>query len=273
MNVNWIIDVDIIRLQHLPTLKSLESNNFKVSKISVTADLPKINPQDELIHIYLGSVESLSIGSNLDICMRTYGLNEKISQSVYRSYIPNEWLLNQDSVLTTWNHFVTNYKKYFGMFNNRGSKKLAKVFVRPNNGYKSFSGKILYKNSFVKDINCEMFDNIEPHELIYVSSFKELCSQEYRVWIVNKQIITWSKYGIDYGTVDGLPDSILGLAEKIAAHNWQVDYAYVADFTLLDNKPKLIEFNSFACSDLYECDSEKLLLTISNNIMSSLEDY
>ena len=190
----------------------------------------------------------------------TYGLGPSILRSHYTSYLPRGWFLNEDAYLTTW-----------GCFDGRDFMHREAVFIRPDSGYKVFTGQTVeYKDLKERKQEIEQQSEVRPETLIWVSSVKNI-ENEYRVWISNGKVVTWSEYSWDKTELEpaGIPKNMLIFAKGIANYRWQVDRIYVVDLTTIDGiGPYVVEFNSFSCSGLYDCDSEKLFETVSRDILA-----
>lgn len=188
-----------------------------------------------------------------------YGMVSSTTYSIYAPQMPHEVLLNHDYIILPWAELLK--RKDF-------LKKLFpgdQIFVRPNSGFKTFSGFLLNFDEWDYLINAtEQTTSVTPETLVIISSFKKV-SSEYRFVIADKKVITGSRYHVN-GELSMSKDIDLGcqeIADKISKNIWQVDLCYTCDIGVTDAGPKLIELNSFACAGLYECDLEKIVDEIS----------
>jgi hypothetical protein len=78
---------------------------------------------------------------------------------------------------------------------------------------------------------------------------------EYRVVVVNKQVITGSSYKIEEGVA---PDSALTFVNQVA-HVWNPTLVYVVDVAETATGYKIVEYNQFGTSGMYACDQNLIL--------------
>lgn len=139
-----------------------------------------------------------------------------------------------------------------------------KVFIRPDSGNKVFTGfDLVAGNTFEQEFNHHMlFVKPDPETLCYVAPYKKIDCVEWRFWICEHQVVASTPYSWA-DTIDPtieLPASIAHAAQELAQSDFQLDYAYVADF-VLDTKGNacLIEVNAASTSGVYSVDLQKLL--------------
>ena len=261
MKLNWIIDVDIIGEEHINVPNQLRSFGYKVTTLSATKDFPKIISEMDTIYPFHGSFQELS-KIKKSIIPATYGINQNILRSHYTSYIPNDWFLNKNSMMTTWGNLYKSTNFWFEYFGNE-------LFIRPDSGNKTFTGQVITRKNFDEQKSIlEQFSNIKPETIIWISNAKRI-ENEYRFWISNKKIATCCEYSWEKEKQLGIvPMIAMTFANKIANYEWQVDSIYVVDISIIDNYPSIIEFNSFSCSGLYTCDSKELFKIVSEDIIT-----
>ena len=82
----------------------------------------------------------------------------------------------------------------------------------------------------------------------------DISDTEYRVWIVDSKPATAACYGWTDEIDDFVPDSVMQTASIIGNSRFSdhCTHNFVADFCLLDGKPKLIELNAMATSGWYD---------------------
>lgn len=170
-----------------------------------------------------------------------------------------DYLLNKDGFFIPFNVLLKrDFEKEF--------------FIRPDTGNKSFTGQVIQSKDdlfILKKLN-----PISDGEMVYVSSVKEV-SEEWRVWICNRKIITYSAYswGPKTSVLKDIPDSILTMAENLTKETWQPDLAYVADFCVNNGKPFLVEINSVSTSGVYDADLYKILEALNQVINDELQGF
>lgn len=130
------------------------------------------------------------------------------------------------------------------------------VFVRPDRGDKSFTGEVLYKENWEKDIDSF---NVEPQELVLVARPQKIHA-EYRVVTIDGEAITGSQYRLngDFEVSSECPQKVLNYAQQMSKL-YSTEIAHVIDIAQLSDSLKVVELNSFSCSGLYDCDCDKIV--------------
>tara|TARA_B100000700_G_scaffold331722_1_gene467557 strand:+ start:36840 stop:37688 length:849 start_codon:yes stop_codon:yes gene_type:complete len=192
--------------------------------------------------------------------------DKEFNLTEYLPKMPLELFLNGDNVFTTFGLFKKQPEKYFSFFKNN------KLFIRPNSGSKTFTGQVIQYNDFIEKIDSlEKTSSINDNTLISVSKPYDIKS-EYRFIVVGDKVITGSQY-LENGELkmDSLyPIEALNIAQKIAdlpEENKPDPIAFVCDIAKLSNGDfKVVELNSFSCSDFYQSDIKKAFVGITNYI-------
>jgi hypothetical protein len=139
----------------------------------------------------------------------------------------------------------------FGMYDS--------VFMRPNSGFKTFTGKLFKKQLFEKDWEwVEEFTS--PGDLVVVSTPK-LIRAEWRFIIAEGEVISGSLYRKNNipEFERNWPDNVFNLVQKVA-EDYNPDPMWTADICMgYDNNPYLLEIGCFSCAGLYGCDLEPVV--------------
>lgn len=70
------------------------------------------------------------------------------------------------------------------------------VFLRPSSGLKSFTGKVVTKDSWDKDIKLMGFYDVEPEALVIAAPARKIL-HEWRTIVVNSKVVASSMYKKD----------------------------------------------------------------------------
>lgn len=263
MKAKWIVDTSILegRLNNHLTevIKAQGHELFEVAYFK-GVDLPHIpfDPQDCVV-IYGSHQFNRAIGPTR-FRPGSLGLTERTNVSTYLSNLPLEWFLNSDGVFTTWAQFKERKDFWYELVGGD------QIFVRPNSGFKTFTGLVIPSHDWEHELNCmDQLTSVMPETLIVVARPKELIG-EFRFVIADHKVLTGSEYRwdnkldirIDY------PIECYELARQVAEHDWQPDVAYTCDVALTPNGPRVVELNSFCCAGLYACDLEKVVKGVSD---------
>lgn len=191
----------------------------------------------------------------------------------YYGYYGNE-LVNNDYLFFGLNDIKRNINKIFEYF------KTTNIFIRPSNGYKSFTGQLISKDNFNSEfeILCKSYGGLDLNQLVLVSSQKKIL-EESRFIIFNKnnknEIIDGNKYMINGELVKNriLDQKALEYVHKIK-DMYTPDKAFTIDIAKLeDNTYKILEIGSFCCASWYNADIDKIVKETNNLIIEEYNDY
>ena len=146
------------------------------------------------------------------------------------------------------------------------------IFVKPNTDTKEFAGTVMSKEKISSWISGmiksgyveESFLNAEV-----VYSIPKNIGCEWRLVIVDKQIVAYSVYK-QYGIVRPemwLPDAARNFAETIVDKYSPLDI-YVMDICQIESGEfKVIEYNTFNSSGLYDCHIPTIMEAVTNFVL------
>lgn len=285
--VNWLVDAKVFsKPEELAAFVSAATT----CKIPLNLILTKYVPFDDTNYLNLvgsddptvvyGTIEfarnvQRSIKESQRANIFTFGLTPDIECLQYYPRLPTQTLLNEDVIFLPFNMFKADAKRIFEMFNTDT------LFIRPNSGFKTFTGTTISKGSFDYDVSClEQLSGITDYTLCLISNVKDIVA-EYRFVICNSQVIhsaMYSEAGVNFYDVfpsmdnSFIPDCCLELVNKIAAWPWQADVAYVCDIAQLrSSEAKILEFNAFACAGMYTLNYKRIIERLSEAAILTAE--
>ncbi|MFW6219695.1 MAG: ATP-grasp domain-containing protein [bacterium] len=180
-----------------------------------------------------------------------------------------EYLLNDDYIYLPA-YEVPKSMDFLDKVLGLSEKETGRIFIRPNSGLKPVSGMIYINRYpyFEQDWNFVKRE-VDENELMIISTPKQI-EKEYRLVIINRKVITGSLYRengfIKYKQINIKEHKeIFDYAQEIA-DIYSPDLAYTIDIAELDNKLKLLEINSFCHAGLYDCDYEKIVDVLIDNL-------
>jgi hypothetical protein len=216
-----------------------------------------------------------------DDCVITYGSIEFNQALRYREFIPNnawvnmenlkcstycnyygKYMLNSPYMFMTIAEIKRNIDFIFQTFGDNG-----KIFIRPDSSQKEFTGCLVTKENFDKDLFKMSYGKIDEAWLCLVSKPRKI-SIEYRFLIADKEVITGSMYKFngEYEERAEFSDDALKLAQSIASEKWQPSRVYSVDISWLYEKDSddpsrlnLLEVNGFNTASMYLCDWKKIV--------------
>lgn len=261
MKLVWIIDIDIMDAKHHGAIKHLRNLGYEVITVSATKDVPTLSQDPDIIYTYLGSFEGLR-PLQKQRWIATYGMGDSILRTHYTSNMPLDWFLNSDDYLTTWGRHCSGLR----------DNKIHERFIRPDSGKKIFTGQVFPSDMKMLESEIEFmnrYSGCQPETLIWVSSPK-IIQEEYRFWISNTKIVGMSEYSWveDFSIQNNPPKEMIEFAQEVANYKWQPDDLYTLDLTMYDDYPHIIEFNSFSCAGLYDCDATSMLEQVTKDIQA-----
>lgn len=147
------------------------------------------------------------------------------------------------------------------------------VFIRPNRGDKIFTGKMVLKEEYDKDIDYFGFGDIDPSELVIVSEPRNI-SNEWRFVVVDGEVITGSQYreNTRVAVAAEYPQAALDFAKNIVAV-YNPEPAWILDVCRTDyNEHWIMEVGCFSCAGLYACNRTVIIEKISAIALKEWED-
>src|SRR5690606_3444445 len=117
------------------------------------------------------------------------GVYCNLQQLQCTSYYPKfgELLLNSQYIMLPFGEL--NRQKEF-LFQCLGEEK---IFIRPNSGFKIFTGKVVTRDSWDEDLRLFGFYSVEADKLVIASKSQDIFG-EWRFVVVDNQIVSGSKY-------------------------------------------------------------------------------
>lgn len=187
------------------------------------------------------------------------GMSSIFDWNQYSTYIPNNHLLN---------HKGSGRMMTFAEAMDCNFDFPERVFVRPNTGWKPFTGFSCSRENLWQELNAlSQIEHVDPSEIVVAFSEKKII-QEYRYWIVDGQISTCSSYSWnaedDYRKpekdIDNYVKSVLQYPDNIGLTEYVIDVAAMEDGSM-----KVVELNALSTSGWYGAiDCRKLLHDVTN---------
>jgi hypothetical protein len=186
---------------------------------------------------------------------------ENMKCSTYYAYL-GKYLLNRcymmmpiGDLLERWDDLTTVFQ--------------LSLFVRPDDGVKSFTGYIVAPNE--KHKIQALVQSIGPETLIVVAPEKKITA-EWRFVICDKQVITGCQY-LPIECSDLPPPLSFRLAGIIASQEWQPDLCYTVDIAESEGNMYLLEINSFSCAGFYDCNMDYIVKHASKAALNEWKQY
>lgn len=277
--VKWLVEQDMFEEYEHQLCAAIKKNNsecilYNTDNIALQSNdilktnLNKVISDDDIV-IYHGSLNfGMRLLKETPFYPGAYLSLENYECYKYYGYYGDN-LLNSKYILLGLNDVVRN-KEYifnyiFGSINN--------IFIRPSNGYKSFTGQCISYANFEYDFNIliKSYGGIDMNTLVLIAPPQDI-KEEYRFVVVDGKIISGCLYMDDlnrqtfsaYYDRPCVDDNARLYAESML-HLYEPDKCYNMDVCKLSNGCyKLIEINSFCCGSLYGNDYDAVVSAVNN---------
>jgi len=176
----------------------------------------------------------------------------------YYSYYGDE-MVNSRYMLLGLNDVKRSKDMFFEMFNTN------EMFIRPSNGYKTFTGQLLPKENF--DYEFDIFIKtqwIDIDQLVLIAP-KQNIREENRFIVFNEndknRVIDGNKYMIDRVVLtERVIDKQSFDYVNTIVNNYTPDKAFTIDIAKMDDGTyKVLEIGSFCCAGWYNMNLEKVV--------------
>ena len=276
MKNKWLVQTSGFRSDYIQgTIDTLKRLNFSFDDFGITNErkISNINNfvEDDTRYIARGGILML------DILNKTNSLKDC---SVYLDEDKNKQeYINQlkKSIDYSETGFDQSIYKDYGLplLNNEAEyytcknildKTFAKdMFIKPSKDLKAFNGGIIKTNTTVREhIESGFFKKDYLNETIVIAPLKDIYA-EYRFFIIEDKIITGSMYKRgDRVLYDSfIPEDIMEKAIEYAKLYKPADI-FVMDLADTKEGIKIVEYNCWNCSGLYNIDIQKLFIEVAN---------
>jgi len=214
-------------------------------------------------------------------------LNEKAFECT--SYYPvlNALLLHHyDYMMLPYGDLVNFKERLFKHFGD-------KIFIRPNSGFKEFTGMIVEKDKFEDCIELAGFYDVEPNLLVLISSVENIL-KEWRFVIVDGKVISGSLYrdwsapakhakssptrdyvlSHSHSLWEGCKDDIAWKTAQKAADIYNPDRCWTIDVAMNEiGLYSVLEIGCFSCAGLYGNDLDKVVDAVSEAAIKEWGEY
>lgn len=170
------------------------------------------------------------------------------------------WLLQEDVIFSTVRQLVAAPQDVTSAL----GRETTEIFVRPDSPLKPFSGRVVK----LEGLTAATLDHgyyYEDLELPIVVSGTRAIEAEWRFVVCDRVVVTGCQYQAEGRAAKGVEvdNHALQLAHEIAAGFDAPDPIYVLDVVRSDGQYRMVEINPFSGADLYACDHERIVASIS----------
>jgi hypothetical protein len=141
------------------------------------------------------------------------------------------------------------------------------IFIRPDGGFKSFTGKAVERKFFDKDVDYFGFYGIEPHELCVIAEPRNVAN-EWRFLVVDNKIVAGSQYRpLQKSLSDPEPydnEAFKYATRVLSSVDYKPDNAWMLDICRTkQDSYYVLEVGCFSCAGLYKMDTDMVVKYVS----------
>ncbi len=241
--------------------KSVERLNLPMTEVKV---IPFVH---EIVSEHTdGGSDPLQHVRNPVVCVGSTAL---VKAARKRNWEPGAWYnvdtLRFDVQRRHYGHLMLNYEAVVLPLKNI-PKMWENFFIRPNEDTKSFAGEVNTWDQFsiwrqqIQVLGECWGKTVNMDDLVVMAPIRKLLA-EYRLFVVNKEVVTGSRYKMGNKVVYDplIDDAVLELANEAIELFCPVD-AFALDIAMTrDMGPKILEVNCINSAGLYAADTTKLV--------------
>lgn len=260
--INWILQKNLTKPEVLLRIKSALNGKDEIFEevevIPFSSNIPTLKNKN-CHNIIYGSTTFMLNAYNSEELNKAVFIDP--SKFQMKNYV-NHW---KENVL---NHSGTLLK--FGDLDKLQSEQNKRWFIRPNNDAKEFADKVeTYREILDWSIKvCQLnIPELNKETDIWISE-PQLISKEWRLFIVDDQIISTSRY-MNKGKLEesetDIPDKMIEFAKRRISE-YKIDDVYVMDVTECADNYKVIECNCFNGTGFYKHNIEEIISSVNRLI-------
>ena len=267
----WVVQDNIFEEhQHDVLLHALESRNIPYSEVKVIPFYDKLLPSHFDSNLYQGAIDEIEEefidNSGLVMVSGSLALGRIANE---RGWNPGSFLndnFHYNNWLNAYGNHLLNHESVIDTFQ-QINPPWDTFFIRPCKDNKDFNGTVHTQESF----NAWREDELSRHcefktSEVVASPFIPL-QAEYRFFVVDGKVITYSQYKKDFCLFKSadVPFDVIAFAQKMV-DKWQPARAFVIDIATTPHGLKVIEINNFNSAGFYLADVEKIVEAIEEMI-------
>ena len=270
MNVKWLVEDDAFPEDTSPFLEAIANSGYEYKILrqqhpNAIPDFYTFFPPEDCVIFYgsLGVAKHLRRKCNW--VPGVYYDPPKYNCVAYYAEL-GKYILNDNYMMMPFGELIRR-KEY--IFEHIAQDRA--VFVRPDRGDKIFTGKLVYKEYWEKDIDYFGFNQLDKKELVIVAEPKNIAA-EWRFIIVEGKVIAGSQYRQNdvVGNEAYYPPEAARLAEEVASV-YHPEPAFVVDICWTKGgEYRVMEIGCVSCAGLYACDRMAVIKALSD---CALKEY
>lgn len=168
---------------------------------------------------------------------------------------------------------LNNNAKYIHMKNALNLSFNEDMFIKPSRDLKAFNGGVIQAGTTIESfVKSSQYQSFYVDETVVIAKLVQIYS-EYRFFVVDKNVVAGSQYrkGNQLYINGDIDPEVLQIAKEYALL-YQPHDIFTMDIADTPNGYKIIEYNCWNASGLYNSDSVKLFYEVNNFISIKKED-
>jgi hypothetical protein len=288
MKVNWIIEkymFEEYEQQLVDTIKNSGHNALVVDdthwKFDFDRDIKSKFTEDQCVLFYGSLQRGRQLWCDTNFVPGVFLTIDNYECFKYYGYYGDE-LVNSHYTLLGLNDVFRNKEKLFEILHEAHWTHLtnSKIFIRPSNGYKTFTGQLLSWKNFDEEFSvfCKSYGGLDMNQLVLIAP-EQRVREENRFIIINEngknRIVDGNKYMVDREVItERIVDEEAWKYAETVKDNYTPDKAFTIDIAKLDDGTyKVLEIGSFCCAGWYNINLEKVVNQMNNLCINEYNDY
>lgn len=259
-NIIWIVATDLGAQSNIGEfVDAIKKNNGDVHEVSLEEMLtPSYIPQVDKNRkvIFYGSVNFINWMADLDFSPGVFGDNQSYSYSNLCKNIPHGMIFNSPADSGTVHG---NASDILSALESKDEDEL--FFFKPGDDSKFIAGQVSTVSDIRKKCN-QLINNQIPDadgNNPLLLSIPYGIEAEYRLFVVNGNIITGSKY---YPNQDPeVPEAVIEYGKEVIKH-WNPEPLFVLDVVISNSNYFVMEIQNFHSAGHYMADKMKLIKAV-----------
>lgn len=280
MKVNWIIEKYMFEEYEEQLFQIIKNNGHNCLLIDDTdwrfdfdRDIKTKFKSDDCVLFYGSLQRGRQILSDTSFIPGIFLTINNYECFKYYGYYGDS-LVNKDYLIFGLNDIKRNKEKIFNYF------QTSSIFIRPSNGYKTFTGQLLSNDNFDEEFRvlCLSYGGLDLDQLVLVSKYQHI-KEENRFIVINKNgknfIIDGNKYMVERELVkERVVDQDAWNYAETVIDNYTPDKAFTIDIAKMsDGSYKVLEIGSFCCASWYNMNLELVVNQINDLVINEYNDY
>jgi len=276
MKPKWIIQTDIFQ-ENLDILaeeikrQGMECRIYNYQPFTDCLDIISEYEEGDCVIVY-GSLQMGRVfKKNSTFVPGVYCNLDSFKCSNYYTYFGDS-LLNSTYMLIPYGDLLR--QKHF-IFDTLGC--IDYVFVRPDSGFKNFTGNVIHKQNWEKDVPWLGDYDVDSDTLILVAPYQPV-DREWRFVVVDDEVVSGSQYRNASGTkLSEAEKDIYDYAQKAVTHaihaGFLTDRAWCIDICETKDSLNVLEIGCFSCAGLYVAPKEPIVREVSRAALEEFQEF